>query len=339
MEGMAHLMRDHIHIGAGAVPVAEHKRAVAADLFHIAAHGLAGLGEHIEALILEHPVNEFAGFGAKLVIHLLAALQQFIAGAVGLGVAVSKENRQVIEFGIRHAGAGKTALLQFVHHGHNILLHLRAVVYDFGRPITNAPHAQVAQFAVIVVAQGLGLRIAIFHKFGIQIVKLGAVGIEPLAFGNIGGLAHGTVRTLLVYAKLGQGEVFAVKMHHKAGVELLVFADEAVFLLLQGEHALIAGAHGQVHFGEQDLAVLFGQSLAVGAFQNGAVQSKLCIAHGGVGFVKMLALGGVESIAGINGVANAGKACHKAVIGIQFYMLSKRSQKVGRAGCILHTLC
>ena len=272
-------------------------------------------------------------------IHLLAALQKLIAGAVGHGVAVSKEYRQIIELGIRHSGACKATLLQLMNYGHNILLHLCAVVSNFGGAVANTPHAQVAQFAVIMVAKRLGLRIAVFHELGIQIVKLGAVSIEPFALGYIGGFAHGAVRALLIYAELRQSEVFAVKMHHKAGIKLLVFADKAVFLLLQGEHALIAGAHGQVHFREQNFAVLFSQCLAVGAFQNGAVQSKLCIAHGGVGFVKMLALGGVEGIAGIDGVANAGKACHKAVIGIQLYMLGKYSQNVGRAGCILHTLC
>ena len=164
------------------------------------------------------------------------------------------------------------------------------------------------------------------------------MSVKPFALGHIGGLAHGTVGALLVHAQLGQCEVLAVKMHHKAGVQLLVFAYQAVFLLLQGQHAVIAGAHSQIHLGQKDLAVFFGQCAAEGAFQQSAVQRQLGVAHGGIGFVKMLALGGVKGIAGINGVANAGKACHKAVVGVQLDMLGKHIRDLaGRAGG-LHAL-
>ena len=127
-------------------------------------------------------------------------------------------------------------------------------------------------------------------------------------------------------------------MHHKAGVQLLVFAYQAVFLLLQGQHTVIAGAHSQIHLGQKNLAVFFGQCAAEGAFQQSAVQRQLGIAHGGVGFVKMLALGGVKGITGINGVANAGKARHKAVVGVQLDMLGKHIRDLAGRASGLHAL-
>ena len=58
-------------------------------------------------------------------------------------------------------------------------------------------------FAVVVEAHHLSLLVQVLNDLGVQLVQLGAVGVEVTGFGLISGPADGGVGALLVGAKLG----------------------------------------------------------------------------------------------------------------------------------------
>ena len=98
-------------------------------------------------------------------------------------------------------------------------------------------------------AHHLSLLVQVLDDLGVQLVQLGAVGVEVTGFGLISGPAGGGIGALLVGAKLGDGELLAVQLHQRTAVDLLVRADEGVVLLLKGHGALVHAQHGVLHAG------------------------------------------------------------------------------------------
>lgn len=86
-KGMAGLMGHNLHIVLGAVEVGKDEgHLIIAQTGAVAAARLAGGGQHIHQLIVQHFVEELAGLGGKLLIEFLPCRRIASASPAGLGL-------------------------------------------------------------------------------------------------------------------------------------------------------------------------------------------------------------------------------------------------------------
>ena len=233
----------------------------------------------------------------------------------GLGVAVLERDGQITERGMldaRPLGLEGNHFLQLRDH---IVGHLVAEALDLLGAVANAVHAHIGELTVIVVAHELGLSVEVFDDLGVQLVQLGAVGVEVTGLSLIGGPAGLGVQALLVGAQLGDGELLAVQFHQSTAVDLLVLADEGVVLFLQVQRPLVHAQHGVLHAGHAGGAQSFGQGVHMGVGEERAADL-----HAGVGDsrtvgVKEILLGFPVGVTGVAGVVDVGQVGGRGVIG------------------------
>ena len=86
---------------------------------------------------------------------------------------------------------------------HDVVGHLVAEALDVLRAVADAVHPHIGKLAVVVEAHHLSLLVQVLNDLGVQLVQLGAVGVEVTGLGLISGPAGGGIGALLVGAKLG----------------------------------------------------------------------------------------------------------------------------------------
>ena len=158
-----------------------------------------------------------------------------------------------------------------------------------------------------MIAHDLSLLVQVLDDLGVQLVQLGAVGVEVTGLGLISGPADGGVGALLVGAKLGDGELLAVQLHQRTAVDLLVGADEGVVLLLKGHGALVHAQHGVLHAGHAGGAEGLGQGVQMGIGEEGAADLDAGVGHCRAVGVKEVLLSFPAGVAGVAGVVDVGK--------------------------------
>ena len=330
---MARFMRQYVHVVGRAVEVGENERRfVIRQVGAVAARGLALLGEHVEQASVEHFVNKFRRLGAEGMVHFAARGQYFLRRAVGRGVSVRKAERVVVEFRVRHAGAGILQLLQFRHHGHEIFFDLRTVGGHVLQRVADAPHADGAQGDEILITQLSCLGRAVFHQL---IVQFGPVRIKPCSLGFVGGFAHGSVRILLVKAHLADGIFSAVKFDQRRGVQLFISRGEGVFLRHQLQNGRVGGLDVHLHFFKSEPAQRLLQLCAERRGQQRAVHVQLGFAQRRAVCVKKFPLGFVKRIPRIHGVADLSQGGHGGDMAAQRLKFPERLQlrlRVRRGG-------
>ena len=167
----------------------------------------------------------------------------------GLGVAVPEGEGQVGEGGVLDAGALVLEGDDFLQLRHDVMGHLLAEALDVLGAVADAVHPHIGKLAVVVIAHDLSLLVQVLDDLRVQLVQLGAVGVEVAGLGLIGGAAGGGIGALLVGAELGDGKLPAVELHQRTAVDLLIGADEGVVLLLQRYGALVHAEHSVLHAG------------------------------------------------------------------------------------------
>ena len=153
---------------------------------------------------------------------------------MGLGLPSVESHRQVGKSGVLDAGALVLESDDLLQLRHDVVGHLVAEALDVLRAVADAVHAHIGKLTVVVIAHDLSLLVQVLDDLGVQLVQLGAVGVEVTGLGLISGPAGGGIGAFLVGAKLGDGELLAVQFHQRTAVDLLVGADEGVVLLLKG---------------------------------------------------------------------------------------------------------
>ena len=199
--------------------------------------------------------------------------------------------------------------------GHNVPGNLIPEGLNLGLTVADAVHAHIGKFAVILIAQHLGLLIQVLDDLGVQLVQLGAVGVEVTGFGLISGPAGGGIGALLVGAKLGDGELLAVQLHQRTAVDLLVGADEGVVLLLKGHGALVHAQHGVLHAGYAGGAEVLGKGIHIGVCQKRPADLHAGVGHSGAIGIKKVLLGFPVGVTGVAGVVDVGEVGRRVVVG------------------------
>ena len=301
-------MGQHVHIAGGIVPVGKDEGClVAGQAGHVAAGHLTGAAFHVEQLVVLHKVDELRRFGAQLVVHGAGGIHACLIARDGLGVAVLEDDGQVGKGGVGDTGALGAHGHHLLQLGHNVPCHLIPEGLNFGLTVADAVHAHIGKFAVILIAQHLGLLIQVLDDLGVQCVQLVPVGVKVTGLGFVGGAAHGGVQILLVGAQLGDGQLLAVQLHQCAAVDLLVLADQRVELLLQLHGAVVHAQHGVLHTGYAGGAEVLGKGIHIGVCQKRPADLHTGVGHSGAVGIKKVLLGFPVGIAGVAGVVDVGQ--------------------------------
>ena len=81
---------------------------------------------------------------------------------------------------------------------HDVVGYLVAEALDVLGAVADAVHPNIGKLAVVVIAHHLSLLVQVLDDLGVQLVQLGAVGVEVTGLGLISGPADGSVGALLV---------------------------------------------------------------------------------------------------------------------------------------------
>ena len=248
-------------------------------------------------------------------VHGAGGIHAGLIAGDGLGVAILEDDGQVGEGGVCDAGALGAHGHHLLQQGHHVVGHLIAEGLDLLGTVADAVHPHIGQLAVVLVAQHMGLLVQVLHDLAVQLIQLGAVGVEIPSLGLISGTAHGRVQILFVGAQLGNGELLAVQLHQGTAVDLLVLADQCVELLLQVHGAVVHAQHGILHAGHTGGAEMLRQGVHMGVRQEGPADLYLGIGHGGAVGVKEILFGLPRSVAGVAGVVDIGQLGGGGVVG------------------------
>ena len=250
----------------------------------------------------------------------------FVAGN-GLGVAVLEHDGQIGEGGVGDAGAFGAHGHHLLQQRHHIVCHLVAELLDLLGTIADAVHTHVGQFAVVLIAQNLGLCVQVFDDLTVQRIQFIAMRVEVTGFGLVGGAAHGGVEVLFVGAQLRDGELLAVQFHQCAAVDLLVFAHQCIELLLQFDGAVVHAEHGVLHAGHTGGAEFCRQGVHMRGCEEGAADLHAGVGHGGAVGVKEVLLGLPVCVAGVAGVVDVSQLRSRVVLGKSFALLIVKHYK------------
>ena len=309
-------MGQHIHIPRRAVPVGKDEGGlVIGQHFLITAAHFAGAAENVEHLVILHEVDELCRFGAELMVHLAGTGHQLVVAAVRHGVAVRKADGAVPEHGVLNAGALVAQSQSLLDHGHHLLHHFLAERGNLRRAVTDAVHADIAQLAVIVVAQDACLLVAILDHLIIDLVKLGAVGVKVNGFRLVSLTAHGGVSALLIQRQLRDGQLFAVQLRHCTAVQFLVSTGQGIFLFLQFDHPVVHAQHQVAQAGQNAGTERFFQRFGVRVGKNRLRNIACCIADRRAGCIKPFLFPAPIFIAGILGIMDGCQAGCRVVMG------------------------
>ena len=316
LEGVAALVGQHVYVSRGVVPVGEDEgRLVRGQTGHIAAGHLAGTALDVEQLVVLHEVDELRRLGAEFVVHGAGSGHPGIVALDGLGVAVPEGEGQVGEGGVLDAGALVLEGDDFLQLRHDVMGHLLAEALDVLGAVADAVHPHIGKLAVVVIAHDLSLLVQVLDDLRVQLVQLGAVGVEVAGLGLIGGAAGGGIGALLVGAELGDGKLSAVELHQRTAVDLLIGADEGVVLLLQRYGALVHAEHSVLHASHAGGAEGLGQGIYMGVGKESAADLDAGVGHSRAVGVKEILFGLPVGVAGVAGVVDIGEVRSGSVVG------------------------
>ena len=306
-KGMARLMRHDLNVVLRAVEVGEDKgNMIVAEARAVAAGPLAGGGEHIEKLIIQHGVEEFAGFRRKRLVEPLALRENVVRGAAGLRVAAAEGEGVVGKgHGIGLAEAFGLRLIDGGRDGYDVFDDGGAELLHVLLRVAVAAHAVIAELGIAVVAQLAAHRVAQLHELVIDFIQLRLVRLVPAALGLPRGQTPRIVRVILERRQLRNGVGSALKLDLCAGNQLLIVLHELVFLLELFNNRRREGFAGDLGVEEHQIAVFRRKFPAERAFEHGRRPRVVIGAKLRPGLVPEFLLSVIELVAGIDGIADA----------------------------------
>ena len=173
LKRMTTLMRDDVHITAGTVKVSEDKRCmVQRQISHVTASFLGLAAQYVKQLVLHHEIKEFRSLRGQFPVHLLACCHDLFRGAGGRRVAILEIYLLVNIAELLQTQTLSSAVMQLLCKGYEILLDLPAESFYLVLAVAVAVHAVIAQFQIIFISHGSGLRGTVFHQFIVDGIQL-----------------------------------------------------------------------------------------------------------------------------------------------------------------------
>ena len=242
VEGVARFMGHHIHIARRAVEVGQDKGLlIGGDLRAVAAAPLVFAGVHIEGVVFQHHINEVAGLGAHLVIHLSGRPEDLLLAALGLGVAAGDDHAIVVEAIGIDAQIPGIFQPQTGNRGHDGLQDIAAEDLYLRLAVAHPVHPVIAQLHEVPVAHLFGHPIPDLDHAVIDIVQLLRVPVHLRAKDLIGLPPGLPVVVLEIFCQRRPGKLFAPELKLQRRHIFGIFTDQLIFL----DHVLHDhGRHG-----------------------------------------------------------------------------------------------
>ena len=222
------------------VEAAEYKRsAVLRKVRHISGIGLIGLVFKIHQLMLNHKVDEFAGFGTEIVVHFLCFGNHILFVADGLRVAVGEYKFFIVSHNMINTDAFCLRFVKLFAKGNKLTANLLAEGSNLLLTVIASSLLKIAQGSKGLVAQRLThfgtnfykLVEDFFHLLLVAFIKLG-VFFECC-------LANFAVRVLKVLLNAVKVKLLSVKLNLCGSHQLLILGFKTAFLLHKRNKSVI----------------------------------------------------------------------------------------------------
>ena len=241
-------MGQHLHVENRVVEAGEHEgRLQAGQARHVARGGLARFVLQVHQLVVDHEVNEFAGFRADLVIHFLGGFDHEGVVPRRLGIAVREDHLLVVPHDMVDAEALGLGVIELLAQRHEERAHLLPEGRDFLFAVVRASLLQIAHGNVVLVAQVPAHLVADADKLAPDLLQTRLVVLVELGVRLDGGGTHRAVGMLEILLDAVEVQGLAVEGNLGGGHDLLIFVGQAAFLLTQRDVGFTEQLLLQVH--------------------------------------------------------------------------------------------
>ena len=268
--------------------------------------------------MVDHEVDEFAGFRADLVVHLLGGPDHKGVVARRLGVAVREDHLLVVPHDMVDAETLCLRVIELLAQRHEECAHLLPEGRDFLFAVVRASLLQIAHGNVVFIAQIFAHLVADVDEFAPDLLQTRLVVLVELGVRLDGGGTHRAVGMLEVFLDAVKIQGLAVKGNLGGGHDLLVLVGQAAFLLTQRDVGFTEQLLLQVH-GDKVLLAEFPLDVRTeGAGRDGFAERHLVAAEGGQRVLQIIDLRLIEFVPGVQSVADV---CD-GILGEQFAALA-----------------
>ena len=196
--------------------------------------------------------------------------------------------------------------MKFGGKGHQILFYLVTEIFHIFFAVAVTIHAVIAQLNVVIIAQHMRLFGSVFHHLIVNFINLVCYGLEKFTDSLPCFPANFAVGTGLEFLHHGQVISFSFKRNLGTGNNLIITADQGIFLLHQRNQLFIKSFQHNFHIFESNLTDFAFHIVSVrGCKQNLGVFIFIILKNRHHFIVKMLFFF-VKFIGCVNIMANAG---------------------------------
>ena len=250
---MPALVRHDVGVFAGAVKVGEdERRAIGLKLRAVAARELAVPHGHIVQAVVHQKVDVGLRLRGQFAVHAPGHAKAELLIPQWHGIALRKEDPAVVGVQVLKPQPLPAALAERRRHGHQLRLHLLPEAPHILRRVADAVHAQVAQLHKARKAQSLCLPVAVFHQAVVDVLQLCALLLPGIDGGLIRPAPDHPVQGLLVPGQAAAADPDAAVVRLRVGHQLVVAAQQRVFLLLKRDQAAVVAHEPRADEGERE---------------------------------------------------------------------------------------
>ena len=335
-KGMTELVCQHLHIKYRVIEAGEHKgRLEAGQARHIAGGRLARLVLQIHQLMVYHEVDELAGLGADLVVHLLRCFDHKCVVARGLGVAVGEHHLFVIPHHMVDAEALCLRVIELFAQRHQEFAHLLAEGCDLFFAVVGASLLKVADGDIVLIAEVFTHLVADADKLAPDLLQTRLVRFIEFRVCLDGSSTDRTVGMLEILLHAVEVQGLAVEVDLGGSHDLLILIGQACLLLAQRNVRLAEQLFLQIHGDKKLLAELALDVGTVRAFGDSLAECDLCAAERGHRVLKIIDLRLVKFVAGVQCVTDVRDRILREQLAVHAVHLKKQTAQRGITLCVL----
>ena len=302
---VAEFVGKNLHIENGVVKAAENEGSfIFLKAGHIAGGSFARFVFKIHKVVVDHEIDEFAGFGAEFMIHFASLFNKEFCVADGFCVAVREDEFFIVSHNFVNADSLCLGFIKFFAKGNKVAFYLFTESGNFFLAVIASSLVDVAKGSEGFVAKSFAHCGAAFYKFIENFFHFFFVGsIEFGIFCESGftDFAVGVSEIALDSVKVKNLSVkFDVCGCHK----FLIFGGEHCLFLKIGDKFGLEGIELAADFHKKFRAEIFVNFFCEGAFgKSFCVFGESCLSNGKA-LVKESHFVFIEFVGGVKGVAD-----------------------------------
>ena len=279
--------------------------------------------------MVDHEIDELAGFRADLVVHLLRGFDHERIVARGLCVAVREDHFFVIAHDVVEAEALCLRLIELPAQGDKERAHLLTEGRDLLLAVIRAALLEIADGDVVLVAEVFAHLVADFNQLVPDLLQPRLVAFIEFGIRLDGSGAHRAAWMLEVFLQAVEVQRLAVELDLGRGHDLLILVGQTALLLAQRNVFLAVQLLLQIH-GDEILPAEFPLDIrAEGAGRDGLAERDLRAAERGQRVLQVLDLLLIKFVARVERVADVRNGIlREQLAGLAVDLEHQRAQRV-----------